>query len=84
MFSAALLKLSPSNVQQVSIYWRKSQIKTMLSEYFSAIFTAWRKKHVVGVGRVQMQLINVPPKPFSLLVSMKPTKSLETHIFVFF
>ena len=55
----------------------------MLSEYFSAIFTAWRKKHVVGVGRVQMQLINVPPKPFSLLVSMKLTKSLETHIFVF-
>ena len=30
-----------------------------------------------------MQLINVPPKPFSLLVSMKLTKSLETYTFVF-
>ena len=42
--SHVLLRLSPSSVHQVLIYyWCKSQIKTMLSKYFSEVVTGQRK-----------------------------------------
>ena len=71
-------KLSPSTVQQVSIYPRKSRIQTILSECFSAIFTA-REKTGCRRWRSPDATRKCAVKANSLHVSMKLTKCLTVN-----
>ena len=78
VFSTASPKLSPSTVQQVSIYPRKSRIQTILSECFSAIFTA-REKTGCRRWRSPDATRKCAVKANSLHVSMKLTKCLTVN-----